>query len=143
MMFLASVLYGVFWTPEKAWHPFSRRSFKSLGVVFHLGLAGVGQTASEWWSWELIGCEYWSTISFICGFFVNIVAHPPSGSQLVSFPSFRACCGKIVTYDHLIDSLGPVSLAAQSVLLVSASTSYQAPFALSIATSVRWVDCIS
>ncbi|KAF7318306.1 RNA helicase [Mycena chlorophos] len=33
--------------------------------------------------------------------------------------------------------LGPVSLATQSILLSSASTTYQAPFALSIATSVR------
>ncbi|KAF8630233.1 hypothetical protein AX15_003035 [Amanita polypyramis BW_CC] len=33
--------------------------------------------------------------------------------------------------------LGPISLATQSVLLVSASTTYQAPFALGIATSVR------
>ncbi|KAF8315345.1 multidrug Oligosaccharidyl-lipid polysaccharide flippase [Clavulina sp. PMI_390] len=33
--------------------------------------------------------------------------------------------------------LGPVALASQSVLLVSASTSYQAPFALSVASSVR------
>lgn len=33
--------------------------------------------------------------------------------------------------------LGPVTLAAQSVLLVSASTTFQAPFALSVAVSVR------
>ena len=33
--------------------------------------------------------------------------------------------------------LGPVALATQSVLLVSGSTTYQAPFALSVATSVR------
>jgi len=36
--------------------------------------------------------------------------------------------------------LGPVALAAQSVLLVSASTSFQGPFALSVATSVRYVS---
>jgi hypothetical protein len=36
-------------------------------------------------------------------------------------------------------SLGPVSLAAQSVLLVSCSTTYQAPYALAIAGSVRFV----
>lgn len=34
--------------------------------------------------------------------------------------------------------LGPVALATQSVLLVSGSTTYQAPFALSVATSVRY-----
>ncbi|KAJ7054450.1 MATE efflux family protein [Mycena amicta] len=33
--------------------------------------------------------------------------------------------------------LGPVSLATQSILLSSASTTYQAPFALSVASSVR------
>ncbi|KAG8752519.1 hypothetical protein FRC12_011911 [Ceratobasidium sp. 428] len=33
--------------------------------------------------------------------------------------------------------LGPIALAAQSVLLVSASTAYQAPFALGVATTVR------
>jgi len=33
--------------------------------------------------------------------------------------------------------LGPVSLATQSVLLVSASTTFQAPYALSIAAAVR------
>jgi hypothetical protein len=36
-------------------------------------------------------------------------------------------------------SLGPIALATQSVLLVSASTAWQAPFALSIAASVRFV----
>lgn len=34
--------------------------------------------------------------------------------------------------------LGPVALATQSVLLVSSSTSYQAPYAVSVATSVRY-----
>ena len=33
--------------------------------------------------------------------------------------------------------LGPIVLAAQSVLLVSASTTFQAPYALSIAAAVR------
>ncbi|KAH8083292.1 MATE efflux family protein [Cristinia sonorae] len=90
---LASVVYGVFYVPKTAWHPISRRCFTSLGVLVQLGLAGVGQTASEWWSWELVGLA--------------------------------------------ASLLGPVSLATQSVLLVSASTTFQAPFALSVATSVR------
>lgn len=34
--------------------------------------------------------------------------------------------------------LGPAVLASQSVLLVSASSTFQAPFALSVATSVRY-----
>ncbi|KAH8110297.1 MATE efflux family protein [Phellopilus nigrolimitatus] len=90
---LASLLYGIFFVPHTAWHPLSRRCFTSLGVLVQLGLAGVGQTASEWWSWELIGLA--------------------------------------------ASLLGPVALATQSVLLVSASTTYQAPFALSVAASVR------
>ena len=36
-----------------------------------------------------------------------------------------------------IDRLGPTALATQSVLLVSSSTTYQAPFALSVAAAVR------
>ncbi|KAI0353405.1 MATE efflux family protein [Trametes cingulata] len=90
---LMSILYGVFFVPKTAWHPLSMRCFTSLGVLVQLGLSGVGQVASEWWSWELVGL---------------------AASQL-----------------------GPTALATQSVLLVSASTTYQAPFALSVASSVR------
>ncbi|KAI3616804.1 multidrug oligosaccharidyl-lipid polysaccharide flippase [Moniliophthora roreri] len=90
---LMSIVYGVFFVPKTAWYPISRRSFTSLGTLVHLGLGGVGQTASEWWAWELIGLA--------------------------------------------ASLIGPVALASQSVLLVSASTTFQAPFALGIATSVR------
>lgn len=90
---LVSIAYGVWFVPRTAWHPLSRRSFTNLGLLVQLGLAGVGQTASEWWSWELIGLA--------------------------------------------ASLLGPVALATQSVLLVSASTAFQAPFALSVAASVR------
>ncbi|KAF8513417.1 mate-domain-containing protein [Hysterangium stoloniferum] len=92
-MAILNLLYGIYWTPKKAWHPFSRRSFHSLGVIVRLGLSGVGQIASEWWAWELMGLA-------------------------ASF-------------------LGPASLAAQSVIFVSQATTYQAPYALSVATSVR------
>ncbi|KAF8067574.1 mate-domain-containing protein [Lyophyllum atratum] len=88
-----SIAYGIFYVPRTAWHPLSRRMFTSLGVLVELGLAGVGQTASEWWAWELIALA--------------------------------------------ASLIGPVALATQSVLLVSASTTFQAPFALSVATSVR------
>ncbi|KIJ50987.1 hypothetical protein M422DRAFT_158838, partial [Sphaerobolus stellatus SS14] len=88
---LLSALYAVFWVPRTAWHPLSlRKAFSRLGVVCKLGFAGVGQTATEWWSWEVLACNF-----------------------------------------------GPVALAAQSILESSASTSYQAPFSLSVATSVR------
>ncbi|KAH9855642.1 MATE efflux family protein [Lenzites betulinus] len=90
---IMSIVYGVFFVPKTAWHPLSRRCFTSLGVLVQLGLSGVGQVASEWWSWELVGL---------------------AASQL-----------------------GPTALATQSVLLVSASTTYQAPYALSVASSVR------
>ena len=50
-----SIMYGMFWVPKTAWYPLSRRIFTSLGILVQLGIAGVGQTASEWWSWELVG----------------------------------------------------------------------------------------
>ncbi|KAF7979304.1 hypothetical protein HWV62_43024 [Athelia sp. TMB] len=94
---LASFAYGVLFVPKTAWHPLHkggwRRSVRGLGVLVQLGLSGVGQTASEWWSWELVGLA--------------------------------------------ASLLGPVTLAAQSVLLVSASTTFQAPFAMGVAVSVR------
>lgn len=69
---IASVVYGVVFVPKTAWHPISTRSFKGLGILVQLGMSGVGtystlcchiqpltdilgQTASEWWSWELVG----------------------------------------------------------------------------------------
>ncbi|KAJ3725316.1 mate-domain-containing protein [Lentinula raphanica] len=78
-----------------AWHPLSMRALHptGLGTLLTLGLRGVGQTASEWWAWELVGLA--------------------------------------------ASLLGPTALAAQSVLLVSCSTTYQAPFAVGVATSVR------
>ncbi|KAG0694844.1 mate-domain-containing protein [Suillus ampliporus] len=87
---ISSAVYGIFYVEKTAWHPISRRSFTGLGCLVRLGLAGVGQTASEWWSWELNNC-----------------------------------------------ALGPAPLAAQSVLLISASCTFQAPFALSLAAAVR------
>ncbi|EEB91809.1 hypothetical protein MPER_09775, partial [Moniliophthora perniciosa FA553] len=90
---LMSIVYGVFFVPKTAWCPISRRSFTSLGTLVHFGLGGVGQTATEWWAWELVGLAA-----------------------------------------SLID---PVALASQSVLLISSSTTFQAPYALGVATSVR------
>ncbi|KAB5592883.1 MATE efflux family protein [Ceratobasidium theobromae] len=90
---LCTVIHWVVYAPKAAWHPISHRSFRSLGTLVQLGLAGTGQIASEWWSWELVGL---------------------AASQL-----------------------GPTALAAQSVLLVSASTAYQIPFAVGVATTVR------
>ncbi|KAE9395988.1 mate-domain-containing protein [Gymnopus androsaceus JB14] len=80
---------------RSAWYPLSKRALHPTGLatLLHLGLGGVGQTATEWWAWELIGLA--------------------------------------------ASLLGPKALAAQSVLLVSCSTTFQAPFALGVATSVR------
>ncbi|KAI6147226.1 MATE efflux family protein [Pisolithus tinctorius] len=90
---VASVVYGVFFVPRTAWHPITVRAFTNLGYLAKLSFGGVGQLASAWWSWELVGLA-------------------------ASF-------------------LGPVPLAAQSVLITTSSSFYQAPYALSIATSVR------
>ncbi|KDR72491.1 hypothetical protein GALMADRAFT_252589 [Galerina marginata CBS 339.88] len=90
---LMSIFYGIFYVPHTAWYPLSRRMFTGLGVLVQLGLSGVGQTASEWWAWELVALA--------------------------------------------ASLLGPIALATQSVLLVSASTTFQAPFALGVATAVR------
>ncbi|CAA7268525.1 unnamed protein product [Cyclocybe aegerita] len=98
---LLSIAYGVLYTPPTAWSPISLTrdslkkifSLKALSVLTQLGLSGVGQTASEWWAWELVALA--------------------------------------------ASLLGPVALATQSVLLVSSSTTFQAPFALGVATSVR------
>ncbi|KDQ06320.1 hypothetical protein BOTBODRAFT_39663 [Botryobasidium botryosum FD-172 SS1] len=51
---LLSIGYGVFFTPRTAWSPISSQCFTGLGVLVRLGIGGVGQTASEWWSFDLI-----------------------------------------------------------------------------------------
>ena len=89
-----------------------------------------GQTASEWWCWELIGRESFSFDGWngladeVIPSRRQPVSHKHSG--LYNFVNGQAQ-----------NSLGPTVLAAQSVLLVSASTMYQAPFALSVASAVR------
>ncbi|KAH7325381.1 multidrug/Oligosaccharidyl-lipid/Polysaccharide flippase [Rhizoctonia solani] len=90
---VCSILYGFLYTSGLAWHPIGRRSFQSLGSVFRLGMAGTGQIAAGWWSWEFVGL---------------------AASQL-----------------------GPVPLAAHSILLSSAAISFQAPYSLTASTTVR------
>ncbi|THU97469.1 MATE efflux family protein [Dendrothele bispora CBS 962.96] len=91
---ISYIVYGVLFVPRTAWHPISINGLRNLGLVLKLGLAGVGQTASEWWAWDIVA----------------LVA-----SQLGS----------------------DVVLASQSVLVVTSSTTWQAPFALGIAASIR------
>jgi len=103
--------------------------FTSLGVLVQLGLSGVGeflqflknirvtniylgQTASEWWAWELVALA------------ASLCVH----AFLILDSDLMFWCNR----------LGPVALATQSVLLVSCSTTFQAPFALSVATAVRY-----
>ncbi|KAI6025992.1 MATE efflux family protein [Pisolithus marmoratus] len=87
---VAFVVYGALFVPRTAWHPITVRAFSNLGYLAKLSIGGIGQLASSWWSWELVG-----------------------------------------------RSLGPVPLAAQSVLITTSSSFFQAPYALGIATSVR------
>jgi len=51
---LLSIIYGIFFVPKTAWHPFSRKIFTGLGPLVRLSISGVGQIASEWWAWELV-----------------------------------------------------------------------------------------
>ncbi|KAF9254337.1 MATE efflux family protein [Marasmius fiardii PR-910] len=91
---ISYLIYGSYYAPRRAWHPITRYMFHDLWLIVKLGLAGVGQTASEWWAWDILA----------------LIA-----SQLGS----------------------DVVLAAQSVLVVTSSCTWQAPFAISIAASIR------
>ncbi|KAJ4480198.1 mate-domain-containing protein [Lentinula aciculospora] len=100
LLAISYIIYGVFWADRKAWYPITMRNLqgvfglRNLGFLFKLGLAGVGQTVSEWWAWDIVA----------------LVA-----SQLGS----------------------DIILACQSILVVTSSTTWQAPYALGIATSIR------
>ncbi|KIJ06711.1 hypothetical protein PAXINDRAFT_91598 [Paxillus involutus ATCC 200175] len=59
---ISSVVYGVCFVERTAWHPLSSKAFTSLGYLGMLGLGSAGQVASEWWSWEFIGCTYLSSL---------------------------------------------------------------------------------
>jgi multidrug resistance protein, MATE family len=120
LMVFFQALYGIFWVPKTAWAPLSRKAFTNLGILVHLGIAGVAQTASEWWSWELIGRK--------CHF---------SGVISVTHRIIKVTNTECIVYTVAASQLGPVALATQSVLLVSASTTYQPQYALSVAASVR------
>ncbi|KAI9569366.1 multidrug Oligosaccharidyl-lipid polysaccharide flippase [Boletus coccyginus] len=52
---IASVIYGVFFVEKSAWHPISTRCLTSLGPLAWLCLGSIGQFASDWWAWELVG----------------------------------------------------------------------------------------
>jgi multidrug resistance protein, MATE family len=37
------IVYGLFFVPKTAWHPFSMYMFKNLGFLARLGFAGFGE----------------------------------------------------------------------------------------------------
>lgn len=52
---LTSILYAYFIVPRTAWTPIGRGVWSGWSVLGRLGIAGIGQTASAWWTWELVG----------------------------------------------------------------------------------------
>ena len=63
-----ALFYGVHFikfSPRVAWYPIKGQrelrqvfSGEAIGLLVRMGLAGVAQIASEWWSWELVGREF-------------------------------------------------------------------------------------
>ncbi|CAE6457618.1 unnamed protein product [Rhizoctonia solani] len=54
LMAVVSLVYARWFIPDTALHPINRQSFQEIGKLFRLGISGVGQIASEWWSWEFV-----------------------------------------------------------------------------------------
>lgn len=71
---ISSIVYATFFVPKTAWHPISHRIFTKTGVLLRLGFAGVFQVGSEWWSWELVGCEYLYYAAIMLRWHANQVA---------------------------------------------------------------------
>lgn len=103
--------------------------FTSLGVLVQLGLSGVGEPIG------LTG-QLVSLIQLPRSNGIGVVGMGVDWARRV-FVSIHGLSQSFLT--DALPRLGPVALATQSVLLVSASTTYQAPFALGVATSVRCV----
>ena len=103
--------------------------FTSLGVLVQLGLSGVGEPTG------LIG-QFDSLIRLPRSNGIGVVGMGVDWARCV-FVSIHGLSQFFLT--DAPPRLGPVALATQSVLLVSASTTFQAPFALGVATSVRCV----
>ena len=82
---LVSIVYAYFFVSRKAWAPLGSGVQDGWGVLARLGVAGIGesiefhpnsnehsfpfyhcctgQIASEWWSWELVGCRWYFVYS--------------------------------------------------------------------------------
>ena len=132
---IMSISYGIFFVPRTAWHPLSCHMFKGLGVLLQLGLSGVGNflffISSKQQKWDpLRNCMNRSNRFRMVGLGISC-----SCSFSVRFS--RYCLHPYMLKINQFIRLGPAVLAAQSVLLVSASSTFQAPFALGVATSIR------
>lgn len=131
---LISLLYGVLFVPRTAWHPISSRMFSNLGVLVRLGLSGVGKL-----TWTRFPSTYW--LGFLDLWRTN-------GIRVVGLGTCRTCSFSVRNaYSRLnqlpiirYHSFGPVALASQSVLLVSTTTTFQVPYSLAVATSIRSVN---
>lgn len=134
---LLTIFYIAFLDPRKAWHPVTSNIFSNLGIVVRLGLAGVGSLVSEWWARELVSCESFREASPI-----GYILIPVLVSQLrpVCMPTaiLEHCTGQA---EHSLavgfGSLGSAALASQSILIESSATTFQASYALSVASTVR------
>ncbi|CEL63106.1 putative transporter C323,07c OS=Schizosaccharomyces pombe (strain 972 / ATCC 24843) GN=SPAC323.07c PE=1 SV=1 [Rhizoctonia solani AG-1 IB] len=54
LMAIISLVYARWFIPDTALHPINQQCFREIGKLFRLGISGVGQIASEWWSWEFV-----------------------------------------------------------------------------------------
>ena len=120
-------LYGLWIAPRAAWHPITKECLQDLGILFKLGISGVGQVAAEVSSKR---SEYAMSES---QYLFTVVELGTRRSSVVHWAFTMNSNSSPVAASQL----GPIDLAVQSVCLVSAATSYQAPLALGVATSVR------
>ncbi|KAF8699928.1 MATE efflux family protein, partial [Rhizoctonia solani] len=113
LMAIIYIIHAYWINSSEAWHPINHLCFQELGKLFRLGLSSTGQIASEWWCWEIVAL---------------------AASQYVPYTMCHS-----IPWLTKGDTrrLGPIPLAAQSVLLTSANVVFMAPFSVSLATSIR------
>lgn len=60
LMAVTYLVHGWLYAPPEPWSPLTRENIprildpKALGLLFRLGCAGIAQTASEWYAWEVM-----------------------------------------------------------------------------------------